>query len=418
MAALGSCAAPATVDAQSGFPIVIRSASGSRVTDADGNRYIDLTGFFGVALAGHRNPAVVAALRTQAGRMLHGMGDVHPSAVTARFLRELCRRMPAPDYAAVPALNGSDAVDCALKFAAAATGRPLAVAFEGAYHGLASGALEVTHCATFRQPFAPLLAGRARFAPWPSADGSDLDAVLGRVRGLCRDGRVGALVVEPIQGRGGIRVPPPGFLPGLAAVADECGAVLVADEVYTGVGRTGTFLACSHEGVVPDVVCLGKALGGGVPISACLMRPRVARAVERAGCEAPHTSTFLGHPLGCAAGLAVLSEIDRRGLLAAASAVGGVIAAWAADWKARFPLVRDVRGRGAMVGVDLARPDGSPASDAAGAVLGRCLDLGVILLAEGPASNVLAFTPPLAVAGRDLDVAMSIVERALAEVAA
>ena len=417
---LAAAEAPEVLDAASNFPIVLRAGRGARVQDADGNRYVDLTSFFGVALVGHGNPAVVAAVRRQAGHLAHAMGDVHPADVKALLLAELARRMPAPDYRAVLGLNGSDAVECALKFAAAATGRGGVLAFEGAYHGLTAGALEVTHGATFRAPFAVTLANRASFAPWPAADGSDLDAALDRIAELVR-GRspggapIGALIVEPIQGRGGIRVPPAGFLAGLVRIAADAGLVLIADEIYTGVGRTGPFLACMRDGIVPDVVCVGKALGGGVPISACLMRPHVADAVRRAGAEAVHTSTFLGHPLGCAAALAVLHQCERHDLGRAAVRIGSVIRARAKRWAARFPAVRDVRGEGAMIGVDLRLPDGTPASDLAGRVLASCLAAGVILLTEGPALNVLAFTPPAVIRDTDLEFALDTVASALAE---
>jgi 4-aminobutyrate aminotransferase-like enzyme len=151
---LAAVEVPQVLDPQSDFPVVLCRAQGARVADADGNRYLDLSSFFGAALVGHRNPAVVSAVRAQAGRLLHGLGDVHPPDVKARFLRELVRRLPAPDYRALLSLNGSDAVECALKFAAAATGRAAVVAFQGSYHGLTAGALEVTAQERFRRPFA------------------------------------------------------------------------------------------------------------------------------------------------------------------------------------------------------------------------------------------------------------------------
>jgi len=407
------------MDHASTFPVVLARASGARVRDVDGNHYVDLTGFFGAALVGHRNPAVVRALRVQAGRLLHAMGDVHPADVKARYLRQLCRRMPAQDYRAILSLNGSDAVESALKLAACATGRPGVIAFRGSYHGLSAGALEVTHGEAFRGPFRKTLADRAVFLPFPAADGSDADPVLRLVRDCARTqrtrlGPVGAVIVEPIQGRGGFRVPPQGFLAGLARVAAEAGLVLIADEVYTGAGRTGRFLAGDRDGLVPDVVCMGKALGGGMPLSACLLRPRVADAVRAAGGEAVHTSTFLGHPLACAAGLAVLAEIDRRDLPAEAVRIGGVVRRRAEAWKERWPIVRDVRGAGAMVGVELGLPDGSPATSRARAVLAQALRRGVILLTEGEAGNVLAFTPPLVIADHDLAFALDTVEECLA----
>jgi 4-aminobutyrate aminotransferase/(S)-3-amino-2-methylpropionate transaminase len=414
--ALAAVEAPEILDHASDFPIVLRAATGARVRDADGNRYVDLTSFFGAALVGHRNPAVVAAVRTQAGRLLHAMGDVHPADVRVRFLRELAARMPAPGYRAVLGLNGSDAVECALKFAAAATGRGGILSFEGAYHGLTGGALEATWAPVFREPFAATLSGRAAFAPWPAADGSDLDRVLDAARLALRDGAggraIGAVLVEPVQGRGGIRVPPPGFLPALAALARDAGAALIADEVYCGSGRTGAFLASPAEGVLPDAVCLGKALGGGVPISACLMRPALADAVRGTGVEAPHTSTFLGHPLGCAAGLAVLAVIDRRRLPAAALRMEATLRDRARRWHARWPAsVGPARGRGGMIGVPMTGRTG-----AALAVVAVALKRGALILTEGPAADVLAFTPPLTIPPADLAFALDAVEAALVEV--
>jgi len=344
------------------------------------------------------------------------MGDVHPADVKARFLREIGRRLPAPDYRAVLSLNGSDAVDTALKFAAAATGRAGVIAFEGAYHGLSTGALEATHLPAFRAPFAAMLCGRARFVPWPDDDGSDAAAVLDAVHAAARaDGPFppGAVIVEPIQGRGGIRVPPAGFLRDLATLCAAEGLALIADEVYTGVGRTGTFLRCDAEGVVPDAVCLGKSLGGGVPISGCWMRPRLADAVHRAGVEAVHTSTYLGHPLGCAAGLGVLKALDHGRLPARAATIEAAIRTRVASWQARTTAVADVRGAGAMIGVQLRLPAGGPGGDLAGRVVARALRDGVILLTEGPAGDVLAFTPPLTIPPADLDRALDLVERAL-----
>ncbi|NOZ00644.1 MAG: aspartate aminotransferase family protein [Deltaproteobacteria bacterium] len=402
--------APEVMDHSSGFPVVIRKATGARVRDADGNRYIDLGGFFGVAVVGHRNPAVIKAVRRQSARLLHGMGDVHPADVKAVFLQKLIAMMPAPDYRAVLSLNGSDAVDTALKFAAAATGRPGIIAFEGSYHGLSAGPLEATAQARFRTPFAAAMNGRGSFLPFPAADGSDMDRVLEDVRVRARDADgnmpVGALIVEPVQGRGGIRVPPKGFLSALASIAADEGLVLITDEVFTGVGRTGAFLAGDHEGLAPDAVCIGKSLGGGIPISACLMRGALADAVKGAQGEAVHTSTFLGHPLGCAAGAAVLDELARKDLYGAADRIGAYIAKRANAWTQRFDAVRDCRGRGAMMGVELVGSEGGTAME----ICAEALRRGVILLTAGEAGNVLSFTPPLVIEDHDLARAMDVVE--------
>ena len=210
-------------------------------------------------------------------------------------------------------------------------------------------------------------------------------------------------------------MPPPGFLSDLATLCAAEGLILVFDEVYTGVGRTGAFLRCQAETVVPDAICLGKSLGGGVPVSGCWMRPRLADAVARAGVEAVHTSTFLGHPLGCAAGLGVLKALDHGHLLKKAALVEAAVRTHADRWREATGCVRDVRGAGGLMGVELQAPGGGPGGELAGRVVARALKTGVILLTEGPAGDVLAFTPPLSIPPRDLDQALALVGRALTE---
>jgi len=410
--------APMAANFGTGYPIAFSRAAGARVRDVDGNRYIDLSGFFGVAAVGHRNRAVMNAVRVQAGRLPHAMGDVHPADVKARFLRRLRGFMPAPDYKAVLSLNGSDAVESALKFAAASTGRAGVVAFEGSYHGLSGLALEVTAQDTFRRPFAAMLSDRVAFVPFPGRAGVDVASVMDRIR-ECVIGRhgaeapVGALIVEPVQGRGGIIVPPTGFLSALSSLCAELEVVLIVDEVFTGTGRTGAFLACDHEGVVPDVVCLGKALGGGIPISACLMRGPAADSVKGAPHVAVHTSTYMGYPLGCAAGLAVLREIEKKALYDNASRIGAGIIARARDWRDRFEAVADVRGLGAMVGLEMAGARGVSGGEMAQLICEEVLQKGVILLTEGEHGEVISFTPPFVISDSDLNRALDIVEEAL-----
>lgn len=409
---LGVVEAPEVLDVTSDFPIVLSRATGCRVRDLDGNRYIDLTGFFGAALVGHRNPAVVRALRVQAGRLLHAMGDVHPADVKARFLSALSACLPACGYRTVLSHNGCDAVETALKFAAVATGRAKVIAFEGAYHGLSLGALEVTHRSEFRDPFAHLLSGRAAFVPFPT-EGRDTDAVLSTVQTLGAAGDRGAVIVEPIQGRGGIRVPPAGFMAALCEVAHRHDMLVISDEIYCGTGRTGRFLAGDWDGMVPDAVCLGKALGGGIPFSACAMLPRMADAVHRAGAEAVHTATFLGNPLGCVAGLAVLGELRRLDATTAARRIETTIRERALRWQRDFSFVGPACGRGAMMGVPLQSDAASAGGDKAFRVISGALKTGVILLSEGPAGDVLAFTPPLVISDQDLGFALDVVERQL-----
>ncbi|HWQ91827.1 MAG TPA: aspartate aminotransferase family protein, partial [Clostridia bacterium] len=268
------------------WPIVWEKARGVHVWDDHGRKYLDLTAAFGVAAAGHANPRVVRAGQRQMERLLHAMGDVHPHALKARLARELSgltferwskpagpTQKPRHEAKTIFCNSGFEAVEAALKTALLATGKPGVIAFSGAYHGLGYGALNATHREHFRSPFRRQMRQFASFAPFPQPGA---EPALGKVelwleRALKRGG-IGALLVEPMQARGGMNLPPPEFLPLLRSLCDRYGALLVLDEIYTGFGRTGRWFACEHSGVMPDVICLGKALTGGFPLSACVGR--------------------------------------------------------------------------------------------------------------------------------------------------
>lgn len=391
-------------------PIFWERALGANLWDVDGNRLVDLTAAFGVANVGHAHPAVVEAITQQAGRLLHGMGDVHPPRVKVELLERLAELYPRGDAAEPPAVrtvlssSGSDAVETALKTALLATGRAGVLAFEGAYHGLSLGALDVTWREDFRAPFDARLPGATRFVPF-----DDLDAV----RALAATSRdeIGAVLVEPIQGRGGERVPRDGFLRGLRAICDDAGWLLIADEIYTGLGRTGATFACDHEAVVPDLLCVGKGLASGMPLSACMGLATVFDAWPTSRGEALHTQTFLGHPAGCAAALASLDVFLSRRLAARASDLGDALRERLAAALADHPGVVEVRGRGLMIGVEC-RPDGLALEATT-----RMLERGYVLLPSGAGGRVLSLTPPLTIgeaALRDAGDALVDVLRALA----
>jgi 4-aminobutyrate aminotransferase/(S)-3-amino-2-methylpropionate transaminase len=366
-------------------PVFWERASGSNVWDVDGNRYVDLTAGFGVANVGHAHPRVVEAVQDQAERCLHALGDVHPADVKVMLLEALARRFPGGGPArAVLGSSGSDAVEAALKTAIVATGRPGVVAFEGAYHGLALGALDATSRPAFRGPFAARLPGATRFARY----GEAADAL--------REARrsqhpVGAVLVEPIQGRGGERVPPPGFLRELRELCDREGWLLVADEIYTGVGRTGRWFACEEEGVVPDLLCAGKGLSGGMPLSACIGRAEVMDRWPPSQGESLHTQTFLGHPPACAAALASLAVIEEEKLVQRAAETGALALARLRARLAGASGIADVRGRGLLLGIECDSP--ARAARACAGALGR----GVIALVSGEDGRVISISPPLSI---------------------
>jgi 4-aminobutyrate aminotransferase-like enzyme len=364
-------------------PIFWERASGANVWDVDGNRFVDLNAAFGVANTGHAHPRVVAAVQEQAATLLHGMGDVYPSEVKVRLLEALAERFPGAGAArATLVSSGADAVETALKTASLATGRDGIVAFEGAYHGVSLGTLAVTHARRFREPFLGRLPQTTSFARY--GDMSDV----ARAASSCPTD-VGAILVEPVLGRGGEVPPPGGFLRELRAFCSERGYLLIADEIYTGFGRTGKLFACEHEAVIPDLLCVGKGLTGGMPLSACVGREEVMRAWPTSRGEALHTQTFLGHPPSCAAALANLCVIEEEGLPERAGWLGEEALSYLRDALGDHPEVKEVRGLGLMQGIVLAQPE--RCVEACRSALHR----GVIVLPSGPHGEVLSITPAL-----------------------
>lgn len=409
-----------------GGPIFWAEARGANVRDADGNTYVDLTAGFSVAAAGHANARVAAAVAEQASRLAHGLGDVYPPDIKVQLLRKLAALAPGELGVTVLASAGAEAVEAALKTAVMRTGRPGILAFEGAYHGLTYGALAATWRRDFRAPFEAQLYQGVRFVPYPRARsagggapgaGDDAAAALAAVERVLREAArspdpIGAVIVEPIQGRGGILVPPDDFLPGLRALCDAHGAVLIMDEIYTGFGRTGQWFACMHTGVEPDVLVVGKALTGALPLSAAIGTRDVMDAWPPSKGEAIHTSTFLGNPIACAAALAQIAELEERRLVERAARLGSALRERLDTWPRSYEPVAEVRGRGLMQGVELVedRASGRPATSLAARIVSGALRRGVILLAEGPHGNVLAFTPPLVISEAQLDHAVDVVE--------
>jgi 4-aminobutyrate aminotransferase/(S)-3-amino-2-methylpropionate transaminase len=392
-------------------PIFWTEATGAVVRDVDDNVYIDLTAGFGVAAAGHGNPLVGRAVAEQFGRLAHAMGDVHPADVKVELLERLAALAPGDLGVSILSANGSDAVESALKTALLATGRAGVVAFRGGYHGLGYGSLSVTAMERFRDPFSRQLYGGVRFASFPG-EGDDPAAALAEVRAevAAADGgehAIGAVIVEPIQGRGGIIVPPASFLPGLRSLCDELGLVLILDEVYTGLGRTGRWFACEHTGTVPDLLVLGKSLAGGLPLSAVVGTPAIMDAWPASDGEALHTSTFLGNPVTAAAALAHLREIEEQGLVARAAELGDRLGRRLDAWARERPWAAGSRGLGLMRALVLDAPD---AGGLGGAAMATALREGIVILPEGDA---LAFTPPLVITEAQLDRALDVVERVL-----
>jgi 4-aminobutyrate aminotransferase-like enzyme len=337
--------------------VIWAEAEGCRVVDANGREYLDLSGGFGVAALGHRNEDVTAAILDQAQRCIHALGDLAEADVAA----ELRRRLGQGGREVLLGVTGEDAVELALRTSLLVTGKPGIVAFEGAYHGTGLLALAATGFERFRAPFTPWLPGpvhRFRYGEDPGPLPED----------------AGCVVVEPVQGRAGARVPPDGFLERLRERCDEAGALLACDEIYTGLGRTG---ALWRSGDVGDILVCGKALGGGLPLSACLLRPEHAEAWEL-GPEAVYTHTHMGNPLACAAALVVLERVP--GMLARVQAAGERFEA--AGWH----------------GAGLLRAKEGDAFAA--------WRRGVIVIPAGEDGSLMSATPPLTITDEEIDEAL------------
>lgn len=371
-------------------PIVWVEAVGSNVVDADGNRYVDFTAGFGAAAVGHRHPKVVAAIEAQSHKLLHALGDVHPSDVKIALLQRLQNLAPFDDARVVLGLSGSDAIECALKTAALATRKHGVLAFKGGYHGLAHGPLAACgYREAFRAPFAPQLNPHVVFAPYPVAtDEHAIDAVIAAWDAAPTP--IGAVLFEPLLGRGGVVSPPPEFAAQLSQLAKQRGALLIADEVLSGLGRCGETFVSVADGAKPDLVCIGKALGGGMPISACIGTHHAMSAWGDPDGEALHTGTFFGHPLSCAAALASLDVIANEGLSDRALDLGGELRKRLDKLAQKHDdVINDVRGRGAMLGVELKQ------AGHALRVMQRLLEAGYLTLPAGSDANVISLTPPL-----------------------
>jgi 4-aminobutyrate aminotransferase / (S)-3-amino-2-methylpropionate transaminase / 5-aminovalerate transaminase len=379
-------------------PIVYALAEGSNVVDVDGNVYVDLAAGFGALLLGHRSPKVARALEMQADRLWMALGDLYPSDVKVALVEKVAALYPEKGARALLGQSGSDAVAAALKTAKLATRKPGVIAFEGAYHGLGYGPLAACGLKTsWREAFADQLNPHVTFVPYPR-EPRDLDQVLSRVKISMQAGNIGAVLVEPILGRGGCVVPPAAFLRELAALTKRAEALLVADEIWTGLGRSGDSLASHAMGVLPDLICFGKGLGGGLPIAACVGHDAIMQSWRRDPHEeVVHTATFQGAPLACATAIATLDVLADGRLAERARQVGERARLTLTNALASVPGVGEVRGSGLMIGVDLG------SASVALAVQRALLEAGYIVTLGGLASEVLIATPALTIAENLLD---------------
>jgi acetylornithine/N-succinyldiaminopimelate aminotransferase len=376
----------------------IARADGAVVIDVHGRRYLDFLAGIGVANVGHAHPEVVAAVREQAGCYLHAMvyGE-YVEGPQVELASQLAACLP-PSLSMVYFTNsGAEAIEGAIKTARKHTGRAKLIAFDGAFHGDTTGALSLGGNPIYRDPFEPLLPHVVRL-PWGEA------AALGAI-----DRDTAAVVIEPVQGEGGVRVPPEGFLEALRRRASETGALLVFDEVLTGFGRVGRRFAFERFGVVPDVLVLAKALGGGMPLGAFVSSPAILATLSS---DPPlgHVTTFGGHPVSCAAGLAALRILERERLWDRAENVGERLRAGlrALPWNGHLV---EVRGLGLLIGVEL------DDADRTRRLAEVCFARGLVLNWTLHRDRVIRLAPPLVIAEAEIDLGLGILAQALEEVA-
>ena len=411
-------------------PIFWARAEGTNVEDVDGNVFIDCTSAFGVAAVGHRNQLVTSAIRKQADHLVHGMADVFPHERRVELIKLIIRTVGRHKDPRVILVNtGSEAIEVAIKTAVLHTRKPGIISFYGAFHGQSIGALSVSSQRDFRDPFITQIASCRIFVPFPNRYRSPSNA-LSDISTACLDhievvlsGKVSgsppvaAIIVEPIQGLNGCIVPPDGFLVGLRELCSKYGVLLIADEIFTGYGRTGSWLAVDQVEVVPDIVCIGKAMTGGLPLAAVVANSDVMAAWESPGFVALHGSTFMANPLSCAAAIAAINELERNDLIDRARFKGRHLLDRLNGLMDKYAVIGDVRGRGMALAIELVRDRATktPAPEVVAQLVDFSLQRGVLLIITGyPRGNVIGLYPPLVISDEQIEYVLSTIDEGLA----
>ena len=400
----------------SALPVFVARAGGGVLEDVDGNTFIDLGSGIAVTSVGNAAPAVAAAVGAQATDLTHTCFMIAPYEGYVAVCEALARLTPGGhEKRSVLVNSGAEAFENAVKIARRATGRDAIIVFDHAYHGRTNLTMAMTAKAMpYKTGFGPF-AGEVYRAPasYPLREPVQISGAAAAARAIAviekqvGADQVAAIVIEPILGEGGFIVPAPGFLPALAAWTRTNGIVFVADEVQTGFARTGAMFACEHEGIVPDLVTTAKGIAGGLPLAAVTGRADLMDAVHAGGLG----GTFGGNPVSCAAALAAIDLYERADLAGAARAIEAHVAPRLRALAARAPQIAEVRGRGAMLAIELVRPGTLEPSAAEAARIAReCAQRGVLVLTCGTYGNVLRFLPPLVIGADLLDDALGVLD--------
>ncbi len=401
--------------------LVVDHAQGTHLYTVDSRDVLDFGSGIAVTNLGHGHPAVVAAAHAQLDRLWHtSVTSLHPRLIEAA--ERLVNVTPKGLDQAFFTNSGAEAVESALKLARRATGRSEIIAFYGAFHGRTYGALTLTASnPRYHRNIGPFLPGvhHVRYPyclhtcahtsdePCPIAEGEDIERLF---KTVVPADSVAAIMVEPILGEGGYVVPPARFMPRLREICDEHGILLVADEVQSGLARTGKMFAVDHVGVLPDIMCVAKALGNGMPVAAIVAKRELMARWERG----EHGTTYGGNAVACSAAIAVIDTIVRDNLCERSARLGKRVMEQLASWRPLFPEIIDIRGRGLMIGIEFMR-DGKPAGELVDAIQKRALELGVLLLTCGVEHNVVRLIPPITTSETDLERGLDMLQTAIKE---
>jgi len=390
-----SVAAPLSIT----FPIAAAEARGATLTDVDGNTFVDFAGGVGCLNVGHSHPHVVQAAQEQLDRFSHTDFTVVPYEVYATLSERLLRLAPLGGPAKAAFFNaGTEAVENAVKFARAYTGRPAVIAFEGAFHGRTYLSLALT------SKTRPYKEGLGPFAPEVyRVPFNDVEAIRQAFKTLVAPIDVAAIVFEPVQGEAGFIPATQEFVEGVRAICDEHGIVMVCDEVQSGFARTGHFFAIEHFGVTPDLITVAKSIAMGIPLSGVLGKAAIMDAPQEGGVG----GTYVGNPVAQAAAVAVLDVIEEEGLVERSAAIGETIRSRMVAWQGRWPAIREVRGLGSMLAIELTD------AEVASAVVQAALQRGLLLLKAGVTGNSIRVLVPLVIGDAELDEALDVWEQAL-----
>ena len=408
------------------YPLVVKQAKGVWVEDVDGNRFLDFNAGIAVCNTGHCHPRVVEAIHRQATQLIHMSGSDFYYDAQSSLAAKLAEITPGSrDKRVFFGNSGAEAIEASLKLARYHTKRPLIIAFLGAFHGRTMGALSLTASkAIFEKGFSPLVPG-VTHVPYPYCyrcpyhhkeyPGCSIACVDWIREDLFKRSippeEVAAIFVEPIQGEGGYVVPPPEFHQKLYRMAKEFGILFVADEVQSGMGRTGKMMAIEHWGVAPDITALAKGIASGMPLGAMVAQSEVMDWVRGS-----HASTFGGNPISCQAALATIQLLEEE-LIQNAALLGGYLLDKLKDLQKRFRLIGDVRGKGLMIGVEIVKDPVTKekAVEERNRIIQECFEKGLLILGCG--ENVIRFSPPLIIAQKEADLALSILEEVLKKLA-